>query len=71
MSLSLFSTKNNYWRNGLNLFFINLFISSLGVWWFTKIANRALGENRYEFLRIQRRIWGNRMFYTRQQLITE
>jgi len=42
MSLALFSMKNNYWRNG--------------IWWFTKILNRGVGEERYDFARVWWRI---------------
>lgn len=42
MSLAFFGVKNNYYKNG--------------IWWFTKILNRAIGEDRYDSLRVFRRI---------------
>jgi len=57
MSFAIFSTKNNYWKNG--------------IWWFSKIANRAIGEQRYDFIRVQRRIYSARFYYARQQLLYE
>eukprot|EP01017_Pseudomicrothorax_dubius_P018095 TRINITY_DN2014_c0_g1_i1.p1 TRINITY_DN2014_c0_g1~~TRINITY_DN2014_c0_g1_i1.p1 ORF type:complete len:221 (+),score=35.90 TRINITY_DN2014_c0_g1_i1:124-786(+) len=57
MSLAIFSTKNNYHKNG--------------IWWFTKILNRVIGESRYDTLRIQRRIIQAKIWYTRQQFLYE
>jgi hypothetical protein len=51
MSLSLFSTKNSYHKNG--------------IWWFTKIINRVIGENTYDKLRLFRRLNQNRLWYFR------
>jgi hypothetical protein len=49
MSLSLFSVKNKYHKNG---FFI-----IIGIWNFTKVLNKVVGEERYDSLRVYRRIW--------------
>jgi hypothetical protein len=57
MSLSLFSTKNNYHKNG--------------IWWFSKMFNRLIGEERYDWLRVTRRIYAARFYYARQQILYE
>ncbi|EGR31086.1 hypothetical protein IMG5_118110 [Ichthyophthirius multifiliis] len=57
MSLSLFGLKNNYYKNG--------------IWWFTKILNRAVGEDRYDKIRVYRRTLQNKIYYTRQQMLYE
>mmetsp|Transcript_33310 Transcript_33310/g.30257 ORF Transcript_33310/g.30257 Transcript_33310/m.30257 type:complete len:94 (+) Transcript_33310:25-306(+) len=55
MSLTLFSTKNNYYKNG--------------IWAWSRAVNRVIGEDRYEWIRIQRRILGMRIYYTRQEFL--
>ena len=40
-----------------------------GIWWFTKIFNRALGEERYNSIRVTRRIFSNKFYYLRQHLL--
>lgn len=55
MSASFFSTKVNYHKNG--------------VFWWSKILNRIIGEKNYDFFRLQRRIWGNTMWYRRQTFL--
>eukprot|EP01016_Furgasonia_blochmanni_P024748 TRINITY_DN2670_c0_g2_i10.p1 TRINITY_DN2670_c0_g2~~TRINITY_DN2670_c0_g2_i10.p1 ORF type:complete len:282 (-),score=78.65 TRINITY_DN2670_c0_g2_i10:1351-2103(-) len=57
MSLALFSTKNNYWKNG--------------IFWWSKMINRVIGERNYDYLRVQRRIAAARIYYARQQLLYE
>jgi hypothetical protein len=55
--LNIFGVKNNYYKNG--------------IWWFTKILNKAVGETRYDSLRLTRRVWGNKLYYARQQCLYE
>jgi hypothetical protein len=43
--------------------------SILGIWWFTKILNAAVGEERYDALRIKRRVFTTRFYYLRQQIL--
>jgi len=57
MSLAIFSTKNNYWKNG--------------IFWWSRILNRVVGEERYDYLRVQRRISSNKFYYYRQQILYE
>jgi hypothetical protein len=52
MSFSLLSVKNKYHKNG--------------IWSFTKILNKIVGEERYDAIRVYRRIWQARIWYTRQ-----
>jgi hypothetical protein len=42
MSLTFFGIKNRYYKNG--------------IWWFTKILNKVVGEDRYDAFRVFRRI---------------
>ena len=35
------------------------------------MINRVVGEDRYEFLRVQRRIYSARFYFTRQQFLYE
>lgn len=51
MSLSVFSVKTSYYKNGL--------------WWFTKIPARLIGEERWESMRLARRVFGNKLYYGR------
>merc|ERR1712113_642757 len=53
MSLSVFSVGNKWHKNG--------------IWWFTKVLNRAVGEERYESVRLYRRIWAAKVYYLRRQ----
>ena len=53
MSLALFSVKNQYYKNG--------------IWWFTKMLNRAVGENRYDAFRVYRRVLTNKFYFARQE----
>ena len=50
MSLSLFSVKNKYHKNGK-------YGLKLGIWSFTKIMNKIVGEDRWDAMRIYRRVW--------------
>ncbi len=52
MSLSLFAIRNQWHKNG--------------IWWFTKMLNRVVGEERYDGLRVSRRILQNKIYYLRQ-----
>ena len=51
----MFPSKVKYYKNG--------------IWWFTKIINKTIGEERYDFLRLERRIWQNRVWYYRQSFL--
>lgn len=55
MSLAIFSVKNQYYKNG--------------IWWFTKMFNRAVGEQRYDAWRVERRVISNKFYYMRQQML--
>eukprot|EP01015_Nassula_variabilis_P002748 TRINITY_DN1160_c0_g1_i5.p1 TRINITY_DN1160_c0_g1~~TRINITY_DN1160_c0_g1_i5.p1 ORF type:complete len:233 (+),score=30.11 TRINITY_DN1160_c0_g1_i5:148-846(+) len=55
--LAVFQTKIHYYKNG--------------IFWFQKALNRAIGEERYENLRMSRRIYQAKMYYQRQQLLFE
>jgi len=70
MSLSVFSTKNAWYKNGTLLpFLINL--TPLGIFWWSKMLNKALGEQRYDAIRMQRRVWSLKWYYNRQQFLYE
>jgi len=70
MSLSVFSTKNAWYKNGTSLhFFTNL--TPLGIFWWSKMLNKAVGEQRYDAIRIQRRVWSLKWYYNRQQALYE
>jgi hypothetical protein len=43
--------------------------SKIGIWWFTKILNAVVGEDRYEALRIKRRYFTTKTYYFRQQIL--
>ena len=45
------------------------FFFILGIWWFTKIINAAVGEERYDALRIRRRVFTTKFYYLRQQVL--
>ena len=55
MLFPLFASKVKYHKNG--------------IWWFTKLINKAIGEERYNYLRIERRIMSARIWYTRQDFL--
>ena len=55
MSLAIFSVKNLHHKNG--------------IWWFTKMANAVVGEQRYDALRVSRRVMTNKFYYMRQQML--
>ncbi|EAR82265.1 hypothetical protein TTHERM_01230120 (macronuclear) [Tetrahymena thermophila SB210] len=57
MNGTIFAVKNNWHKNG--------------IWWFTKMLNKAVGEERYDALRLARRTWGMRFYYARQQVMYE
>lgn len=40
-----------------------------GIWWFTKMLNRVVGEERYDAIRVQRRVYSNKFYYLRQQVL--
>ncbi|KRX10973.1 hypothetical protein PPERSA_12097 [Pseudocohnilembus persalinus] len=56
-TLSFFGQKTNYWKNGL--------------WWFTKPLVNVVGESRWDYMRVFRRVQSNRFYYARQQLLYE
>lgn len=41
----------------------------LGIWWFTKMLNRVVGQERYDAIRVQRRVYTNKFYYLRQQVL--
>ena len=55
MLFPLFASKVGYYKNG--------------IWWFTKIFNKIIGEKSHNYLRLERRIWQNRIWYTRQTFL--
>ena len=55
MVLPVFSTKVNYYKNGL--------------FWWSKMFNRVIGEKRYDTLRMEKRIASAKFYYVRQQLL--
>ena len=54
--LNLFSTRTHYWKNGTQ------FIG--------RIPARIMGENRYEFWRLEKRIMYARWWYAKQSILT-
>ena len=40
-----------------------------GIWWFTKLINKAIGEERHNMLRLERRIFQAKIWYTRQSFL--
>ena len=40
-----------------------------GIWWWTKMINRVVGEDRYDAVRVWRRTLSNKFYYFRQQLL--
>lgn len=41
----------------------------IGIWWFTKMLNRVVGEERYDAVRVWRRCMTNKFYYMRQQML--
>ena len=54
MSL-IFQVKNQYHKNG--------------IFWFTKLFNKAIGEKNFDKMRMKRRILSNLFYYKRQQFL--
>ncbi len=55
MLFPLFASKLNYYKNG--------------IWWFTKLGARIVGEDRYNVFRLERRIAIAKFYYSRQQIL--
>ena len=55
MVLPIFSSKVNYYKNGL--------------FWWSKIVNRIVGEKTYNYFRMEKRIASAKFYYTRQQML--
>ncbi len=55
MVFSIFSTRVNYYKNG--------------IFWWSKLINRVIGERNYDKLRLERRIFGTNIYYKRQQFL--
>ena len=53
--LNIWSVRNNYYKNGTQ--------------WMGKIAARVIGENRYEWFRIEKRIFYARYYYGKQYIL--
>ena len=49
----VFHVKNQYYKNG--------------IFWFTKLLNKVVGESNYDKFRVKRRIFSNLFYYQRQQ----
>lgn len=45
------------------------FLFNVGIWWWTKMINRAVGEQRYDNIRVWRRVISNKFYYARQQML--
>lgn len=43
-----------------------LYLYYVGIWWFTKMFNRVIGEERYDNIRVYRRVLSNKFYYFRQ-----
>jgi hypothetical protein len=52
--LNLFSLRTKNWRNGTQ--------------WMGKLTARAIGENNYEWFRIEKRIFYAHVYYSKQSL---
>ena len=57
MSLALFSTKPSYYKNG--------------IWWFTKMMSKAVGEERWDAMRMFRRVNAMKFYYHRQSVLCQ
>ena len=55
--LNLFSLRTNNWRNGTQ--------------WMGKWAARAMGENNYEYFRLEKRIAYARYYYAKQSILNQ
>lgn len=55
--LNIFSLRTNNWRNGTQ--------------WMGKWAARAMGENNYEFFRLEKRIMYARYYYGKQSVLAQ
>lgn len=55
MLVPLFAAKKKYWRNG--------------IWWWSALISKVVGEQRYEKFRVERRIMQARIWYSRQALL--
>ena len=55
MVLPIFSTKINYYKNG--------------IFWWQKLINRTIGESMYDRIRMEKRIASSKFYYTRQNLL--
>ena len=53
--LNLFSLRTNNWKNGTQ--------------WMGKWSARAMGENNYELMRLEKRIFYARFYYTKQSIL--
>ena len=54
---NLWSLRNNYWKNGTQ--------------WIGRITARAIGENNYEMIRLEKRIAYANYYYTKQYLFSK
>ena len=55
--LNLFSLRTNNWKNGTQ--------------WIGKWGARAMGENNYEYFRLEKRIFYARYYYTKQAVLNQ
>ena len=55
--LNLFSLRTNNWRNGTQ--------------WMGKWTARVIGENNYEYFRLEKRIAYAKYYYTKQAILTQ
>uniref|UniRef100_A0A7S3JM53 Uncharacterized protein n=1 Tax=Euplotes harpa TaxID=151035 RepID=A0A7S3JM53_9SPIT len=55
--LNIWSVRNNYWKNGTQ--------------WIGRIAARVIGENNYEFVRLEKRIFYANYYYTKQLILNK
>ena len=53
--LNLFSLRTNYWKNGTQ--------------WMGKWCARVIGENNYEYFRLEKRIFYARYWYSKQYIL--
>ena len=54
---NLFSLRTNYWKNGTQ--------------WMGKWVARTMGENHYELVRIEKRIFYARFYYFKQAILNQ
>ena len=55
--LNLFSAKNQHWKNG--------------IWFWSKALNKLIGEERYDQMRMFRRVNAMKFYYARQNVLYE